>query len=159
MSDNLSTSTAFDVLLQEFCADVGLTLDGRKEGIEFEADQHVVLITTDPRQSDRILIDVTVQVLEALDPRLMIALHQLNDSARLQHDWVISIGVDDRLRIHTQKDLASCRPSDLQTVFTEGIERAQALQTLFETFEQAGESGSPIAASAVSDFALYLNRG
>jgi hypothetical protein len=159
MDKNSSIRARLDALLKDFCADVGLTMDDRATGIEFEADHHVVLITPDPRQSDRLLIEVSVQTLEQTPFELLVALHRLNDAARLEHDWVVTIGVDDQLRIHTQREIDSCRSSDLQTLLAEGIERARALQSLCNNLADVSGADSPGGVPSSPDFSMMLNRG
>ena len=109
-------------------------------GIEFSVEPHTVLIISDPRDPERLLVEVNVRLIEGRPPALLAALHQLNDAARLEHDWVITLDVTNLLRIHTQRSIAHCKVSDLQTLLAEGIDRAQALHALCESLPAGAES-------------------
>ena len=137
----------FRALLQAVCAEAGMDLPEDSPGIEFEADGHVTLIVPDPRQDDRMHIEVSVLTLPALGGDRLMALHQLNHAARLDHDWVITIDVANRVCMHTQRAVAGCKASDLQSLLAEGIERAQALCAVLQELDQGRE---PVPTPAVA---------
>lgn len=128
-----SNNTQFQALLSEFCASVDLAMEATALGIEFEADGHTVLIVPDPRSEERLLIEVDVIMLEAPAARLLELLHNLNHEARLEHDWVATLDVTNRLHLHSQQALSSCTAGQLQSLLAEGIDRAQALKTVCES--------------------------
>ena len=132
MASNTTPNDRFQTLLAEFCASVQMPMNEQALGIEFQADGHTVLIAPDPRDAQRMLIEVSIVHLQEPSPQLLMALHHLNHEARLEHDWVVSLDVGDQLCLHAQRDIHTCRASDLQTILAEGIDRAQALQRLCE---------------------------
>jgi hypothetical protein len=142
MSGTPSFHDQFGALLRDFCSGLGLPMDEGDLGIEFSVEPHTVLIISDPRDPERLLVEVNVRLLEGRPPALLAALHQLNDAARLEHDWVITLDVTNLLRIHTQRSIAYCKASDLQTLLAEGIERAQALQALCEGLPTDADSST-----------------
>ena len=146
----------FRALIEEFAAEAGLVMQDDSLGIEFEVEGHVTLIVPDPRRSSRMLIDVSVLSLPDVQADLLRVLHQLNHAARLEHDWVITINSADRLCLHTQCEIAACKASDLQSLLSEGIERAQALQTLWQQLVESSASGPLQASLAVPDLSRMI---
>lgn len=140
MSSTPSFHDQFGALLKDFCSDLGLPVNEGDLGIEFSVEPHTVLIISDPRDPGRVLVEVNVRLVEGRPPALLAAMHQLNDAARMEHDWVITLDVTNLLRIHTQRPIARCKVSDLQTLLAEGIDRAQALHALCESLPADGES-------------------
>jgi len=140
MSSTPSFHDQFGALLRDFCSGLGLPMDEGDLGIEFSVEPHTVLIISDPRDPERMLVEVYVRLVEGRPPALLAALHQLNDAARLEHDWVITLDVTNLLRIHTQRSIAHCKVSDLQTLLAEGIDRAQALHALCESLPPDADS-------------------
>ena len=92
----------------------------------------------DPRADDRLLVEVLVGGVGELREGAAMLLHQLNDAARLEHDWVVSISPAQALRLHTQQPIASTSAGDLEGLLAEGIERAAALAQLLASMP-AGE--------------------
>ncbi|MEI7783437.1 MAG: CesT family type III secretion system chaperone [Betaproteobacteria bacterium] len=123
-------SSVFETLLASFCQSVGLPADPEALGLEFEADGHTVLVSPDPRDDQRLLAEVLVGGFSELPEALFRLLNHLNDAARLEHDWVASVGLAGELRLHTQRSIAQTTPSDLEGLLVDGIERAQALASL-----------------------------
>lgn len=152
---------AFRRLLAEFCQSTGLALDDQATALEFAADGHVAVIGSDPRSRDRLLVQVETAGL-VLNPELALLLHQINNAAMLEHDWVISCGVDGTLRLHTQVMLAHTTDGDLQGLLADGIERAQALAQMLDDLEsedaQPGES-APHSGLDISPGAFGMLRG
>lgn len=150
MTNSTSASERFQALLAEFCASVQMPVAEDALGIEFEADGYLVLVAPDPRDADRMLVEVSVTRLEGAPPNLMTALLRLNHQSRLEHDWVISVDPADQLCLHTQREISRTRDSDLQALLAEGIERAQAMQDICQALtanaETAMESGLTAAA-------------
>lgn len=130
MNDRSQTPEQFKALLAEFCASVQMPLDDDALGIEFEADGHLVLVVPDPRDVERMLVEVSVMRLDNASQGLLTALHRLNHQSRLEHDWVISVDPADQLSPHTQRQIANIHAGELQALLAEGIERARALQDI-----------------------------
>jgi hypothetical protein len=157
MNDRSPTSEQFQALLAEFCASVQMPLDDGALGIKFEAGGHLVLIVPDPRDADRMLVDVKVMRLDNPAAGLSVALHRLNHQSRLEHDWVISINEADQISLHTQRDISRSRASDLQALLAEGIDRAQALLSLCEGLCSAPEpSQEGVGQTSVMDPPLMI---
>ena len=146
----------FRALIQDFCTEAGLAMSNDTLGIEFEVEGHVTLIVPDPRNATRMLIDVSVLTLPQARADLLLTLHQLNHAARLEHDWVITIDVADRLCLHSQREIATCHAADLQSLLSEGIERAQALQGLWQELLEAQAPEAQPAPLAVPDVSHML---
>jgi hypothetical protein len=146
----------FRALIEEFAAEAGLVMQDDSLGIEFEVEGHVTLIVPDPRRASRMLIDVSVLTLPDVQADLLKVLHQLNHATRIEHDWVITIDSADRLCLHTQREIAACKASDLQILLSEGIERAQALQTFSQQAVESLSSGSRDAPLTVPDLSRMI---
>ena len=129
-------------LLGTFCQSLGLPEDAQAQGVEFEAGDHVVLVAADPRSQERLLVDVGVGTIDEQTPALLRMLHQINGAARLEHDWVATIGAASDLRLHTQRNIASTDAGELQALLAEGIERAQALAQLCAAVQATPPSGT-----------------
>jgi hypothetical protein len=139
MTNSTSPSERFQALLTEFCASVQMPMDDAALGIEFEADGHRVLVVPDPRDTERMLIEVNVMRVDTPAHALHMVLHRLNHQSRLEHDWVISVDAADQLSLHTQRDIGRSRASDLQALLAEGIDRAQTLLSLCEGLSSVPE--------------------
>jgi hypothetical protein len=136
------STAGFRNLLASFCSAHQIAMDSQSLGIEFEADGYRVLISPDPRDSGRMLVDVVVTALDDYPGDLLMALHQLNHRSRIEHDWVATIDVSDRLCLHTQLGVTQMRVEDVDSILAEGIDRAAALDELCEGFnEPSVESG------------------
>jgi hypothetical protein len=135
----------FRALLTAFCSAHQIPIGGQTLGVEFEADSYRVLIASDPRDTERILVDVVVAALDEPSLDFLMALHQLNHHARIEHDWVASIDLSDRLCLHTQRSLASLRVEDIDSILAEGINRAEALETLCKTLAEPPEATEDLA--------------
>lgn len=134
-----------------------MTPDDSALGLEFEANGHLVMIASDPRNAERMLIDVHVMRLDNTPTSLAMALHHLNHQSRLEHDWVISVDAADQLSLHTQREISRSRASDLQALLAEGIDRAQALQGLCQAISAAPEPGAQTMRPAMD--ASFMIRG
>ena len=139
----IDNSSQFQALLTSFCQSVGLPADPEALGLEFEADGHTALVSPDPRDDQRLLAEVLVGGFSELPEALAGLLHQLNDAARLEHDWVASIGLAGELRLHTQRPIAQTNPSDLEGLLADGIERAQALAHLAHALPEHTHAPAP----------------
>jgi hypothetical protein len=159
MNDRSPISEQFQALLAEFCASVQMPLDDGALGIEFEADGHLVLIVPDPRDADRMLVDVNVMRLDNPAAGLTMALHRLNHQSRLEHDWVISVDAADQISLHTQRDIGRSRAGDLQALLAEGIDRAQALVSLCEGLSSVTELSQEGTGQAPAMDPSFMIRG
>jgi hypothetical protein len=141
--DDDTISPQFHSLLNSFCQAVGLPLDDQALGLEFEAGGHTVVVAEDPRADDRLLVEVLVGGVGELREGATMLLHQLNDAARLEHDWVVSISQAQALRLHTQQPIASTSAGDLEGLLAEGIERAAALAQLLASMPAGAGADEP----------------
>lgn len=144
---NSELPEAFGRLLAEFCQSVGLAMNEEASALEFSADGHTVVIGPDPRSQDRLLIQVETPGRQP-QPELAMLLHQINDAAMMEHDWIISLGAAGELRLHTQVMLAQTTASDLEGLLADGIERAQALAQMLDALGQ--EDAQPDEPAAYS---------
>jgi hypothetical protein len=128
-------------LLASFCQSVGLDTNAEAVGIEFEAMGHIVAVSSDPRADDRLLAEVIVGGQTNWPAGLGDLLHRLNDAARLEHDWIATVGADGELRLHTQRRIAETGAGDLEALLADGLDRGLALAEL--TLAIADGSRSP----------------
>ena len=135
-------SPQFRSLLSAFCQSVGLSTDEQALGVEFEAVGHTVMVATDPRTDERLLVEVLIGRSSALPEGLAMLLHQVNDAARLEHDWVATVGAADELRLHTQRAIAQTTPGELESLLAEGVDRAQALASLIDALPEEASGAS-----------------
>jgi hypothetical protein len=158
MTETTSSAGQFQALLAEFCTEMQMPTDDQALGMEFEADGHIVLLAPDPRDDQRLQIEVSVMRLDHPSASLLLALHQLNHQSRLEHDWMLSVDVADQLTLHSQRQLQGCRPSDLQALLAEGIDRAQALMSLCQTLAEAPKPTAEPTVMTI-DPAMMMIRG
>ena len=147
MNQTTLAPTPLDSLLISLAKDVGL--EHRLEGsqslvLEFEAPPHTCRVMPHPADSDRLVIEVMVRYLgesaQDLTRDSALLIHRLNAQARVEHDWVATVDESDHLVIWLTLEIARTRVPDLQAWLVEGIERAQALNALWEGDRSPPES-------------------
>jgi hypothetical protein len=129
---------------------------GSVRGLEFESESGLVArASPHPQDEGRLMIDIEILTLEdaVLQARndAVLALHQLNYAARFEHDWMIVIDDGSVLTIGTSLDVAYLDDSALESHLAEGVERAQALRTLWqELVSSAGNADDTEPAQTAS---------
>ena len=128
-------------------------------GLEFESESGLVArVRPHPQDEGRLMIDIEILTLEDVvlqaNNDAVVALHQLNYAARFEHDWMIVIDDDSVLTIGTSLDVAHLDDSALESHLAEGVERAQALHTLWqELVSSAGNARDtgPVLTTSLTD--------
>jgi hypothetical protein len=126
----------FQLLLRDFAQAQGLQTSEEAWGLEFEADGSTVLVMSHPRQDEYLMVEVQVSDLseraEPLSAATLMMLHQINDAARLEHGWFITISAEQTLQIQYSQPVAQTDASQLEALLAEGIDRAHALLSLID---------------------------
>lgn len=131
-----AASEQFQALIRSFAQAQGLQASGDAWGLEFEAEGSTVLVMAHPRQDDHLMVEVQVSDLseraEPLGAATLMMLHQINDAARLEHGWFITISAEQTLQIQHSQPVAQTDASQLEALLAEGIDRAEALRGLID---------------------------
>lgn len=146
-------SQAFQILLQEFAASHGLPSQDSAYGLEFECEGLGVYLVGHPLHPDRVLVEVQVAVLpDDPDAARLALLLQINEAARFEHDWVITLDGQMQVSLSTSTDLAQLTVQSLETLMLDGVERGLLLRDLLGSAAQAGHGET----DAVMDQALII---
>lgn len=146
----------FEKLLEGFLVLAGQDPTGAKgsRGFEFESGAHTVRVFPDG-EGARVIIEVDVQTLrpdEVEKAPLLLMLHQLNEAARPEHGWTVTIDEGDAILLSTSLALAETDGVKLQSAVTEALDRAESLTALIAQFSTSASEGSggaiPEAAAA-----------
>lgn len=152
----MSTSSPFENLLESFLILAGQDPAGAKgsRGFEFESGAHTVRVFPDGAGA-RVIIEVDVQTLrpdEVEKAPLLLMLHRLNEAARPEHGWTVTIDEGDAILLSTSLPLAETDGVKLQSAVTEALDRAESLTALIAQFSTSAPEGSggaiPEAAAA-----------
>lgn len=146
------TGEQFQSLLRDFAQAQGLQTAEDAWGLEFEADGSTVLVMAHPRQDDHIMVEVQVSDLseraEPLSAAALMMLHQINDAARLEHGWFITISPEQSLLIQHSQPVAPTDASQLEALLAEGIDRAAALRGLIDLPPDEEAASAPLQAES-----------
>lgn len=122
------SSTPFQSLIAELAPDLGLAADPDIQGLEFESDGFVLTVTEHPFLTGRLLLQIAIMTLdEEMDSSLPLALHQVNELARFEHEWLITIDVDRELFLSRSVSLEGIDAANLKRLLLDGLDRAQHL--------------------------------
>ncbi len=114
-------------------------------GLEFESDELLTTVLPHPRDGSKLIVEVSLATVElsAVSVDALLLLHQINDRARREHDWVI--GIDDNLvlAITCVRATDTLDAAALQNLMTEGIECAQALKQVWQAAQLDAEPTTP----------------
>jgi hypothetical protein len=121
-------------------------------GLVFEADPHTVRVFPHPGRAHWMLTEVEVAELFEWEQLPHEFLNQLNHAARLEHSWVASVGEDRRLVLHGAHPIAATSAAELEALMVEGIQRAEALATLWRSFMKTeGDENAVLATAAIEE--------
>jgi len=127
-------SSLLNSLLSDFAASHGLPFPPDALGLEFSTGEMRVLITGHPRRPDHLLVQVQLPAYgDGVQPppaSALLFLHQINEAARFEHDWIITISTEMEIQMHQDLPVATLSESDLAESLGEGIERAETLLSL-----------------------------
>lgn len=142
----------FQSLLRDFAQAQGLQTTEEAWGLEFESDGSIVLVMAHPRKDDQLLVEVQVSNLaerpEPLSAASLMMLHQINDAARLEHGWFITISPEQTLQIQHSQPVAETDASQLEALLAEGIDRAAALRGLIDLPPDEEAASAPLQAES-----------
>jgi hypothetical protein len=135
---------AFSSLVSEFAQEMGQTVDPSSEGFEFESEGVTVRLIPHPLNPGLGLLESDVQRLgsaEQGNARLLLTLHQLNETSSWVTGWLAMVDVDGHLVLRRTLDLGAMRAHDLQGDVLEALDRTQALQRLLADVVATGQAG------------------
>jgi hypothetical protein len=144
----------FKSLLESYCASLGLEVHDLHEALDFESDDLSVRVSLDPRQSSRLMVQVVCGSLdEELDSHaeasIALVLHRINNVARIEHDWVITVDPSRAVRIHHQSDMAQTTLIELENLMSQATERGKALRQILHQLQSVAQT--PSTNKALSD--------
>jgi hypothetical protein len=135
-------------LLRETAQRFGLSFVPGSAGLEFEAGQFVVSLIDHPTQPDQLLVQVAVTTLEqGTDPRLYRLLHQLNELARFDHQWLATVDLDGELFLSRTVPVQTCTSVMLEELLAEAIDRAEQLSRFLAPGSSEGLQAEGLAAA------------
>lgn len=150
-SNNLYQALLRDVAVANDLNPDSLTASGV---IEFETDGGILAtVAPHPNEADSLIVEILVGAIDlatvsrAAD--VLLALHQVNDRARREHRWVISIDDQVGLLIGRVVAIQGLDLAALQALLADGLLRAQGLQTLVAELINIGDD--PLSSDAVAD--------
>lgn len=158
-SNEAVTPPVFAVLLADFARFAGVAgATAGALGLEFEAGAHTVRVLPHPANADWLIAEVDVVDIGQATSTAYEALHRVNHAARLEHGWTATCGEEGPLVMHTARPVATMTAADLEGLLVDGLERAEALATLWRELRNtgAGESASLAADIAAPSFAGYI---
>jgi hypothetical protein len=127
----MQASDQFLSVLSEFSRSVGLPDQADVQGIEFAAGDYTVVVFPHPVRPDSLVAEVVVHEVDPGSPTAAVlfrALHLLNESARFDHDWQITVSPENAILIYTIRPIGQTSAPDLEALLCDGIERAEALR-------------------------------
>lgn len=140
-------SGQFESLMQGFAESKGLPTENVSAGIEFVTDQDSLVVVPHPARDDLLIIEVNVDDFgpdaEPLSREALFLLHQINESARFEHDWLITIGGDGAVQIHCTRAVGDTDVPGLESLMSEGLERSDSLRSLLASLGQSEVSNKP----------------
>ena len=128
-------------LLQQFGSAHGLAIDAEASVLEFEFQGLVVIIGPHPLHTDRLIAEVDViEFDDEPDARQLSLLLRINEAARFEHDWSIVLDGERRVALYTTALAEGMTIASLEQLITEGIDRALALQGVFDATQDTDKA-------------------
>jgi len=138
----------FHSLIHGFLASHGLETDEDATGLSFITDDLSVFVMAHPGREGWLMIELQIGAEdvpnEALSAETLLLLHSMNDIARFEHDWIITVGRENTIYLHCSRAIASIDVATLTDVITDGLQRCESLRTLL----RAREGAQPLPASS-----------
>lgn len=132
LSDAPAASTSFQALMHSFASLSGLAHSGEGLGLELQAGPHTARVMPDPQHDELIVIEVDVGDATDAPAGALALLHRVNHMARYRHSWWVSLDMDDHIVLHTKRALARTDASALEVLLTDGLERAEAVSSMWQ---------------------------
>ncbi len=152
------TPTLLDSLLKETADRFGLPFESGSAGLEFEAGPFVANMLVHPVQPQQLLVQVAVMTLgEDTDPRLYRVMHQLNELARFEHEWIITVDIDGEVFLSRTVPIQASTAAMLEDLLGDAIGRAEHLQrALSQSVADPQVAASPSVPAMVVSAALRV---
>jgi len=123
----------FVSLLQDFIRHTGLPAQASAVGVTWSCETFTVCVLPHPRREEQLIVDAEVGPMDPEVPNreaLLLLLHQVNDAARFEHDWFITIDGESKLRVQCTREVGRTTAVDLEALLVECVDRAEALDAL-----------------------------
>ncbi len=121
-------SRPFDILLQAVADSLGIPLESDTGGLAVQSGGFEALIRPHPVRDYRLILEVKVMRFPDDAPvQSHLLLHQLNELARLEHDWLVTLDLDQDLILSRSAVIAGIAAADVLAMLSEGVDRAEAL--------------------------------
>jgi len=128
-----STSPApFAALIESFAQQVGLGQHRDGLGLTLEAGAYTATVLPDGSDDEQLVIEVSLGAARAAPAAALALLHRINHVARFRHPWQISLDMDEQIVLHTTRLISRTDASALQALLATGLERAAALDALWQ---------------------------
>ena len=115
--------------------------------MDFECEGQGVYLVGHPLHPDRVLVQVQVAVLpDDPDPARLALLLQINEAARFEHDWVITMDGQMQVSLSTSAELAQLTVQSLESLMLDGVERGLLLKDLLSSAADAAAGDDDAAA-------------
>lgn len=125
-------SPAFEALMRSFAQRSGLPPPSDGLGLELQSGAYTARVLPEPGQAQRLLIEVQWGSAAQAPASALALLHRVNHVARFRHGWWASLDMDERLSLHTARELADTDAGALEAALHEGLQRAAALDRLWQ---------------------------
>jgi hypothetical protein len=146
--EDFPMSRRLQAAMDGLCDTLGIERVEGADSIEFSTDDLQLAVHELQDRDDLLHCEVQLRpssVNRTLQERDFILLHNINETSRLEHEWVVSVGVDNIIRIHCCMLTSATDASVLQLKMAEGIERGEALlEILAGAAEPQNETAGPI---------------
>lgn len=148
---NPQPSSAFEKLLESFLILAGQDPVGAKgsRGFEFESGAHTVRVFPDA-DGARVIIEVDVHSLrpdEMENAPLLLMLHRLNEAARPEHGWTVTIDEVDELVLSSSLAIQETEATKLQSSVTDALDRAESLTALVNQFSSTATEAATVSSA------------
>lgn len=146
----IDPSHAFNALMQRFTESQGNPQPSAQQcrGFEFESEGHVFRCFAHPTQSDQMMLECDIVMLDESQQRnlaVLRLLNQINDSLWVSSNWFLLVDNDGQALIARQQSIESSSPADLNNEICAAIDKAAALKQVIEAsvmIESSSVSGS-----------------
>ena len=127
-----SANPRFQALIQSLGQASGLSTEPEDAGLLLQAGPYQLRVMPDGSSDERLVIEVDLASAANAPAAALALLHRINHVARFHHGWQLSLDEDERIVLHTQRQLARTDASQLQDLMVSGLERAAAVAGLWQ---------------------------
>ncbi len=148
LSDAPPVSPSFQALMETFASLSGVAAVQDSLGLELQAGPHTARVMPDAVHPEQLVIEVDVGPAADAPAAALALLHRINHMARFRHGWWVSLDMDDHIVMHTTRALARTDAGALETLLTDGLERAVALNGMWQACLTGPSEDTPQALPA-----------